>query len=115
MPSRLINLTPHTVHLLLGDRLVTIPASGRVARCEVTEKRIGVGKVGLQTFPLVKTIYGEIEGLPEPKSGTYFVVSAIVASASGRRDLLVPHRLVRRGGRVTGCRALAQVITNDNE
>lgn len=42
--------------------------------------------------------YGEIEGLPEPQEGVYYIVSGLVAAAAaeiGRKDCLAPGALVR--------------------
>lgn len=47
----------------------------------------------------------EIVNLPEPKPGTYYIVSKIVAQAwSARKDLIFPGTVVRnRSGDVVGC------------
>jgi hypothetical protein len=53
--------------------------------------------------PVVSTKFGEVIGLPEPKPDTVYVVSALVASAVRRRDVLSPGSLVRdKEGRVVG-------------
>lgn len=41
-------------------------------------------------IPTVQNVYGEVENLPEPQEGTYFLVNAMVLTASTRMDLLAP-------------------------
>jgi hypothetical protein len=123
--DRLVNLTPHAVALVLAEGegepvTLVIPPSGQVARCAEMASRVGTVchresatiRGGIDV-PVVKMIYGEITGLPEPQPGRYYIVSRLVAEAAaalGRRDCLVPAQTVRDGqGRITGCRALALV------
>jgi hypothetical protein len=58
--------------------------------------------------PLTKTGFGDVEGLPEYKSGTYYIVSQIVKNALPKRwDLLVPAEVVRDSrGTIIGCKSL---------
>jgi hypothetical protein len=100
MTERVVNLTPHAIHV--GDR--TIPPSGAVAR--VSTASVAVGKH--DGIPIVRTNYGQVEGLPEPEEGTLYVVSSLVRLACpDRADLASPALLVRdQEGRVIGCGAL---------
>ena len=107
----LVNLTPHDVVVYDdgGDVVLTIPASGQIARCAETTTRVGV--VG--GVPVVRKDYGAIVGLPaEVEGGDGYIVSALVSAAGaklGRRDLYSPSDLVRDDqGRVVGCKSLAQ-------
>ncbi|NNG67530.1 hypothetical protein [Caldanaerobacter subterraneus] len=109
---KLVNLTPHEITLILEGGELHIPPSGTVARC--TTNRVTVEEVHIDglKIPINKTEFGEVENLPEPEEGTYFIVSAIVAQAmSGKRsDLLIPDDAVRdEQGRIVGARALARV------
>ena len=52
-------------------------------------------------------VFGQVEGLPAPQPGVYYIVSGLVLSAaSDRPDLLAPGQPVRdEAGRVIGCKA----------
>lgn len=122
--ATIINLTPHAITLLDSTNTVfdpksrsykiegevvvkaTIPPSGEVARCSMTEEVVGE----VNSTPLVKNTYGQIEGLPDPQPDTYYIVSALVATAAGRPDLLIPSRMVRDNeGKILGCTAFGTV------
>jgi len=95
----IINLTPHAINL----PGITLPSEG-VARVSVTLDQAGE----IDGIPLVRGSYGQVIGLPEPQTGTIFVVSALVRAALPQRtDLASPARLTRDAeGRITGCEAL---------
>ena len=76
---KFINLTPHTVCLNNGTQY---PASGNIARMAASFKESGNGFY-TQTF-------GEIENLPEPIEDVYYIVSAMVFSATSRKDVVAP-------------------------
>ena len=107
---RIINLTPHAINVLSKDDdiVATFPSEG-LARA--TEKSEFSHKVG--SFDVVKTQYGEPEGLPAYEAETYLVVSKITAEAArayGRTtdDLLLTSDLVRNEqGQIIGCRRFA--------
>lgn len=100
----LVNLTPHTLNLVVSDRTVSVPPSGAVARCAQVSAPAGE----VDGVPLVSVSYGEVQGLPEPSDGVTFVVSALVrAAVPHRHDVASPGDLVRdAGGNVVGCRNL---------
>lgn len=95
----IINLTPHDIRLL--DRatdatLEVIPFSGTIAR--VAEENNPVGT--LNGVEIVAKRFNAIEGLPEFKEDTYYIVSlptAYAVKASGRRydDLLIVNETKR--------------------
>ncbi len=106
--ANIINLTPHEVTVVGsdGDVMMRIPASGKVARCNVT--RTVIGKIN--GIPVTKNVMGEIEGLPEPSEDNIYIVSRVVAEAAkGKRDdLIIPDDAVRDDqGRIIGCKAFA--------
>ena len=86
-----------------------IPSSG-IARAQSVETPDG----DADGIPCVRVQFGRLEGLPEPRFGTYLVVSKITADAamaSGRTvsDLLLTTGLVRNeAGRIIGCTAFAR-------
>ena len=104
----IINLTPHTVTIVDSEGKLDfeIPASGMVAR--VSSETVEVGY--LFGIPVTETVFGEVEGLPDP-DGNYYVVSRMVAErVPNRRDVLIPNESVRNeNGVIIGCRSLAHV------
>ena len=103
----LVNLTPHNI--VICDEnckpILLIPRSGTVARVKQTRKIIKTIRVrGIRIqksnaeaelveveVPISRNEYGEVEGLPEPREGVYYIVSMMVAQAlPHRRDLLIP-------------------------
>jgi hypothetical protein len=83
------NLTPHAIALKQPDgTLIHILPSGQVARVSVTT--VPVDRPGLPV-PVVRNLYGPVEGLPDPQPGHFFVVSALVlARCAGRDDVYAP-------------------------
>ena len=101
----IINLTPHDVNVVLPNEDVwTFPSEGE-ARC--SQKTTEAGFIGI--IPITQTSFGAVEGLPEEKEGTYYIVSRLVMQACpSRKDLLVPNEIIRDDtGRIIGCRSLA--------
>lgn len=110
---KFINLTPHEIVIMQeGQGNIYIPASGALARCKqetrmrppiITEEGISI--------PLGVNFYGEIEGLPDHKEGTWYITSSLVAQAAwalGRADVLCPLQAVRDSeGRIIGTTGLA--------
>ena len=108
--TTLINLTPHSVCLVIDDsRVIEIPSSGIFARCLVMRQTIGAITIDGATVPLVRAEFGPVEGLPDPRPDTYYIVSRVVAEAARHRtDLLIPDDTIRDAtGHIVGCRALA--------
>lgn len=109
---QIINLTPHAVNVNGAE----FPASGQVARVEEMEPTAtGTVLVGDRDIPVVTVRTGRVVGLPDQQPGVYFIVSRMVAeNAPHRRDLLIPHGLLRDdAGRVTGCSGFGQVPAAD--
>lgn len=117
MQLTLINLTTHPVIVYAGDRPVASwPPSGGFARLE----EVVDGKGSLATdqgeVPGVRIRYSErVADLPEPRAGTAYIVSRVLAAAVPRDDLYFPYNEVRDAeGRIVGCRALGQ-FAHDGE
>lgn len=92
-----VNLTPHDVSIIVEGKVVLqLPCSGREARVGMHCEQVG----DLNGIPLFRQSFDkDITGLPEPKVGTAYIVSTLVAQAAkDRRDLYVPAGLVREGG-----------------
>ena len=120
---RVLNYTPHNINIykagLGGNELVCTLQSDGVARCSVNSSLTGsvmlangqhsttVDGVG---FDLLKTEFGEVEGLPDEAEGTIIVVSMLVRAAlPDRKDLYSPGPLLRDGnGQPIGCEGLTR-------
>jgi hypothetical protein len=71
--------------------LEEIPPSGIHLRVSIVTGEI-------DGIAIESIVYGEIEGLPEPQEGVYYIVLGLVAAAAakiGRVDCLTPGGLVR--------------------
>ena len=103
------NLTPHDVNIILPDgEILTIPASGKVARVGSHVEQIG----NIGVIPVVKTVFdSNVTDLPDPQDGVIFITSTLVAQAvSDRTDVLVPADLRRDdAGRIIGAGALQRL------
>lgn len=107
MSKNIINLTPHEVNILSGDKQIDLEPSGTVARCYVERDTVGE----INGIPLTQNHFGQVTGLPDPEKDTFYIVSALVANACKERDdLVIPDETVRDGqGCIIGCRSLARV------
>lgn len=104
----IINLTPHAIKFVndkLGDTV--IEPSGTVARVSSRTETIG----DIDCIPVTRTVFGEVENLPDPVDGVVYVVSSMVAArVPGRNDVFIPNDSVRDDqGRIIGCRSLGRV------
>ena len=107
--KKLVNLTPHEVNIVLDNgETVTVPASGQLARVSAKTVR---ADFSINEIPVTQTLYGEVEGLPDPEEGTAFIVSQLVASrVPTRYDVYIPNEAIRdEAGRIIGCRSLGRV------
>jgi len=111
--AKIINLTPHEVNIAIDGNAIfmVIPPSGTVARAATRREQVGVIDIDGIEIPVNRVCYGQVENLPDPADGVFYIVSAIVAQAApGRQDLLVPDDTIRDSqGRITGARALARI------
>ena len=105
----IVNLTPHEINFVTdtGERVLDIPASGRIARVSVQTSVVGT----FSGIPITQNVYGEVENLPEPQPGTIYVVSLPVAQrVPDRPDVFIPNELVRDGsGVIKGCKSLGHI------
>ena len=104
----LVNLTPHMVRVFSpsGKLLLTIPPSGTVARLKNRDGQELILPGGVR---LIKTHFGDPEGLPDPEPGVFFIVSSMTRLSPQcvtRDDLISPRDLVRdTKGNVIGCKS----------
>lgn len=102
----IINLTPHPLNIQRADStMLEVAPSGTVARCaEVRAERPALDGIGVTLAQ-----FGAVEGLPEPREGVVYVVSALVlAQVPHRPDVFAPGPALRdEEGRITGCVGLS--------
>ena len=133
---KIINCTPHDIVFVIENHIddefyaiekFIIKKSGIVPRVKEVENKIDVFKTKVTReseieedgydngwnlyIDIIEKSFMEVEGLPEPKENTYYIVSALVAGAAkNRNDLLIPNDIVRDDqGRIIGCRSLAKI------
>ncbi|MCI4407531.1 MAG: hypothetical protein JHC26_00430 [Thermofilum sp.] len=97
------NLTPHELVILDENNnvIARIPPSGVVARVQSREELIGY----INGIPIFKTVYGNIENLPDPEPGVVYAVSIVVLTALKekgikRTDVISPNTNPSRFGAV---------------
>lgn len=105
----ILNATPHDVNLFIEYNNGEVDIITFEPDLLVRVAALTVPAGNCQGYPLTKTEYGEVEGLPPFKEGTYYIVSSLVKSACpNRADLLVPNELVRdEQGKIVGCKSFA--------
>lgn len=103
---KFVNLTPHTITVVEGERVIVYPVAGSAPRLAV--QREPLGQVG--GISVVRSTLGDPCGLPEPQDDTVLIVSALVAehpSVSHRPDLAYPGEAIRDvDGKIIGSRGL---------
>lgn len=113
MARRLVNLTPYTINIVTDDGapIMSIPPTGQVARIPTKIENLGEVEIDGKMIPVTKTVYGEMEGLPDPVPGVTYIVSVFIANhVPERGDVFVPGEQVRNdSGKVVGCRSLSHV------
>ena len=110
-----MNLTPHPC-VVFDDQgkneIARIAPSGQVARVKTTATVAGAVSAAGNEIPVVETVYGSVEGLPEPQDGTFYICSVLVVTALrmqgiSRPDVVAPDTgpdsVVRDGeGKIAG-------------
>ena len=84
----IINLTPHDVKVFADGQEHVFPKSGTVARVNSTSQPFRF----VNGLPINRTIYGEVENLPEPQPGVIYIIALLVAQvlAGSRTDIICP-------------------------
>jgi hypothetical protein len=104
MQYNLVNLTPQPIHIVISNGVtIILPVTTPARASEQIEQ---AGKIN--GIPLIHAGYGAVENLPDPRPGTFFIVSMLVRLAMPDRiDLASPGDPVRDDtGKIIGCRAL---------
>lgn len=107
---KIINATPHEVNVHIGSNVVNFESKFN-ARCKQESYCVGNIAHGEDYVPITETNFGQVEGLPEPEEGVYYIVSRLVMDAlkNQRSDLLVPNDIIRNEkNQIVGCGSLAR-------
>ena len=86
---KFINLTKHSITELTSGN--TYKPSGRVAYIKTAT--VKVHEHG--GCPIYESKFGIIDGLPEPKRGVMYIVSALTLNGTNRTDVVAPGVLQR--------------------
>jgi len=87
VPTKFVNLTPHEIVVSTRNIKKTIGPSGQIARVETSQQH----ETWLDGIELVRTVYGDVIGVPEPEDGVVYIVSSLVASRLPERvDVVAP-------------------------
>ena len=101
---KIINLTGHTVNDAMGY-ITYPPEKMMVARCSYNKVPIAQTENGGIIYEFQ---YTSISGLPDPREGVKYIVSAPVLNAAisqGRNDCIAVNDVIRdREGHVVGCK-----------
>lgn len=85
-----VNLTPHVVNVVDndGNTVLSVVPSGTVAR--VNAQTTVVSNIG--GVDVVRTTFGDVDGLPVPQDDTVYIVSTLVLQALNgtRTDVVAP-------------------------
>ena len=103
--KQILNFTPHNLNVVdINGVTQQLPSVG-VARLATSTVSVNP----INGFGVVATAFADVTGLPDPVSGTYYVVSRLVFSACpGRLDVLCPGELIRDiDGNVVGCKGFS--------
>ena len=103
---KIINLTPHILNIEDEDgNIIAVPASGQVARLSESRE---ISRY-INRIPVYRTVFGKVDGLPEPELNTIYIVSMLVKQqVQYRYDVLYPGEAIRdESGNIIGCRGLS--------
>ena len=107
----IINLTPHVFTLCndVGEVVRAIPPTIPAARVSSVSSVTG----SCDGIPVTQTTFGQVEGLPDPKERTVYIVSLLVQQRVPHRSDVYrpdtgPASVVRdAAGQIVGVKALA--------
>lgn len=99
-----VNLTPHALNIKKNDDTIFTLPSESFVRATQTQNKVKE----IDNINFYETVYGKVEGLPEPQEGTIYIVSLITKMACPERDdLVTPGNLIRNEeGAIVGCEGL---------
>lgn len=106
MNMAFLNLTPHPITIVEGERSTLHPVDGPSPRLAVECEPLGqIGGISI-----VQSTMGDPTRLPDPREGVVLIVSALVAehpSVASRTDLAYPGETIRDSdGNIIGAKGL---------
>lgn len=112
----IVNMTPHELTFVNGEKSTTIPSSGIVRAKQNAQEHLFTieSEEGLCVNVAVMSPieFGEPENVPEEVKGSIYVVSAIAAQAikkhlPHRKDFFIVCKTVRNeAGQIIGCESI---------
>jgi hypothetical protein len=120
--TKVINLTPHKVDILQSTNNTANPGPQNWRVSKSFEKSENPARVKIHEIPRVSKVDGiaisetfastNVENLPEPEAGVYYIVSRQVMEAKPERDdLLIVNGSVRDdNGKIIGVTGFARVV-----
>jgi hypothetical protein len=101
----IVNLTPSAINVAddEGNIIVTFPPSGNIAYV-ITGTNMTRELAGR---PIVRVIFGEVVGIPEPSDDVIYLASTTVAQVAKRPDVISPntdHTAIRKDGQIVAVR-----------
>ncbi len=105
--TKIINLRKHPIHILQQDKVVETYPSYTGAVPKIITSKTPKGKVG--NTPIMDITYVECVNLPPPQENILYIVSSYIAKAFPQReDLVVPHLVRDKNGKVLGASMLTR-------
>ena len=107
------NLTTHVVSVYDEHRnfLADIPPSNVLARYDIDDSE----QYEVAGLPVVRKVFKELRGLPEPEEGVYYIVPSLIAQRVRRKDILAPGLLIRGdNGIPKGCIGLVTYADSED-
>ena len=85
--EKIINLTPHKVVLVEGEKRKEYPPSCKIARVKTYDRWV----YSVDGFPVRKAEFREVEHLPEEEYNVWYIVSLqVLQHCRDREDLIAP-------------------------
>src|SRR5437763_1371639 len=109
---KLVNVTPHPIHIQVAGKIVSIEPERFAARCVTVRNTEFVVPVQGLHVAINTTSYGRLDNLPPPRVDTLYIVSYIALQAAkqaGRKDCIAVDELIRdQTGQVVACASFQQ-------
>lgn len=109
--TRLVNLTPHPVDIVIDGAVLTLQPLSPAARIDIHKEQVAMFPLREGSVPVFRVSNGLTIDLPGAQPGVTYVVSRMVADANpDRADLVFPLDLIRdENGHIIGCGSFGTV------
>jgi hypothetical protein len=84
--KKVVNLTSHEVRVCVGEKVISVPPSGKVARLKTNSKPCGT----VHGMPVSISGDDGVHNNPDRIEGVVYIASSVVAKALKRDDVLSP-------------------------